>query len=349
MNAQSGYAPSYACHVYAAGEMLAVAGVNAGDPLGAAAEACLGDVYCLSEAASALRLEVIDRVSAAADTGRFLSQAAGLATAAEGSEAGQPGEALALEARLTFMAPDGSRAELLLIALSPGRRQARRLLLPLTPLEPGVDYTLIAASDAPGPVALADIVSVAFTRGTRITQADGAQCPIERLRPGDLVLTRDNGAQPVRHVLSRTVGAKGAFAPVAIPKGTLGNAEDLVVSQHQRLFLYQRGPHRIADRAELLVRARDLVDGETVTLRKGGYADYVSLVFDRHEVIYAECIPAESLLVNEATRRQLPEEDRARLQAELPDLSQAPVRAAEAPSAELAAARSRLLKTVKGH
>ena len=331
----SGHAQSYSCHVYDAAEMVVVVGVNAGDPLAAAAEACLGDVYALSDAAGALRLCVRD----AAGDGRFLGQSA----VAEGSEAGAPGEALALEARLTFMAPDGSRAELLLIALG-----LRHLILPLTPVEPGIDYTLIAASDAPGSVALADIVSVAFTRGTRITLADGTQCPIERLRPGDLVLTRENGPQPVRHVLARTVRARGTFAPVAIPKGTLGNADDLVVSQHQRLFLYQRGPHRIADRAEVLIRARDLVDGETVTLRKGGYADYVSLVFDRHEVIYAECIPAESLLVNATTRRQLPEDDRTRLEADLPDVSQSPVRAAEAPSEALAEARPRLLKTVKG-
>jgi hypothetical protein len=65
-------------------------------------------------------------------------------------------------------------------------------------------------------------------------------------------------------------------------------------------------------------------------------------------VIYAECIPAESLLVNATTRRQLPEEERARLEAELPDLSQSPVRAAEAPSAAMEKARSRLLKTGKG-
>lgn len=331
----SGQAPSYSCHVYDAAAISVVAGANAGDPLGPAAEACLGDVYTLSDTARMLRLAVSD----GADSGRLLGRSA----VAEGSEAGTTGELLALEARLTFMAPDGSRAELLLIGLGADRR----LVLPLTPVEPGTDYTLIAASEAPDPVALTDIVSVAITRGTRIALADGTQCPIERLRPGDLVLTRDNGPQPVRHVLARTVRAGGAFAPVAIPKGTLGNADDLVVSQHQRLFLYQRGPHRIAGRAEVLVRARDLVDGETVTLRKGGYADYVSLVFDRHEVIYAECIPVESLLVNEATRRQLPEEERSRLAAELPGLSQAPVRAAEAPSEALEKARSRLLKTVK--
>ena len=55
----------------------------------------------------------------------------------------------------------------------------RRYFLPLTPLEPGLDYTLIEAEPDPAPVRLADIASVAFTRGTRITMADGSQRPVE--------------------------------------------------------------------------------------------------------------------------------------------------------------------------
>ena len=340
MTEVTGQKASYLCHVFAAAEMTVTAGVNTGDALGAPEALCLGDVYELAEAGQALRLAVRDRVGEDADAGNFLGQSAGRAKVAEGSEAGRPGAALALEARLTFMAPDGGRAELLTVALAPGSPEMRRYFLPLTPLEPGLDYTLIEAEPDPAPVRLADIASVAFTRGTRITMADGSQRPVEELRPGDLVLTRDSGPRPLRHALGRTLRAVGAFAPVAIPKGTLGNANDLVVSQHQRLFLYQRGPDRIGDRAEILVRAGDLVDGETVFLRKGGFADYVSLVFDRHEVIYAECIPAESLLVNDDTRHNLPEEARPALSA----LSQAPVRAGEAPSAALAKARPRLIK-----
>ncbi len=327
-------APGYVCHVFDAGDMRVVAGANTGDPLAPPDEICLGDVYEFTENARALILSV---QTADNDT---CSTAAGQLQVAQDSEIGTPGTALSLAARLTFMAPDGGRAELVLIALG----DSTHVFLPLSPLDPVTEYTAIAASHDPGPVRLSNITSVAFTRGTRITMADGTQRPVEQLFPGDLVLTRGNGPQPLRHLIARTVRATGAFAPVAIPKGTLGNANDLVLSQHQRLFIYQRGPNRITDRAELLVRARDLVDGENVTIRKGGYADYVSLVFDQHEVIYAECIPAESLLVNDTTRRDLPEDALEALHAALPDIAQAPVRADEASSDALAAARARFLR-----
>ncbi len=333
--------PSYICHVFKAGCIRVTTGANTGDPLAHPAEISLGDVYELDENPPPFRLTIGDDTSPAAQT---LGQFTGGAVVADGAEIGTPGTPVTIEAKLTFMAPDGTSAELLTLGLDGG---AERVFLPLSPIEPGLDYILIDASDTPDPVELSDITSVAFARGTKITLADGSQRAIEHLRPGDLVLTRTNGPQPVRQILARTVRAVGSFAPVMIPKGILGNADDLVLSQHQRLFVYQRGPHRIVDRAEMLIRAHDLVDGQTITLRRGGYCDYVSLVFDRHEVIYAECIPAESLLVNEVTRRQLPEDARTALDKSLPQLSQAPVLATEAPSTALAAARERLVKSAR--
>jgi hypothetical protein len=114
----------------------------------------------------------------------------------------------------------------------------------------------------------------------------------------------------------------GSYAPVVITTGTLGNSGDLIVGQHHRMFLYQRDGARLAETAELLVQAKHLVDGERVFLRQGGYMDYFSLIFDRHEIIYAEGIPAESLMVNDATLSHLPEDLAAEVKARFPDLSQ---------------------------
>lgn len=324
-------APHYACHVFRADALSVVAGVCLGDPLGPPADLCPGDDFALRADARPCRLvlrEVAD--------GRLL--------VAAGSEAGTEGAEAVRETRLTFMAPDGSRAEILVLKLRPAREGDRRWFLPLTPLESGTGYTLIEAQGNPPPLPLVDVTSVAFARHTRITLADGSQRPIEALRPGDQVLTRDNGPQPLRHILARTVRAIGSFAPVTIGRGVLGNAGDLVVSQHLRLFLYRRGDSRLADRAETLVKAVDLVDGTAVTLRRGGYCDYMSPVFDHHEVIYAECVPVESLLVNEHTRLWLPAEDREVLDATLPGLAQAPLRAAEAQGAAVERARGALLR-----
>ena len=155
-----------------------------------------------------------------------------------------------------------------------------------------------------------------------IALADGRQVAIEALRPGDRVLTRDHGGQPLRWIGSATLRAVGAFAPVVITAGTLGNAGDLIVGQHHRMFLYQRERARLAGTAELLVQAKHLVDGERVFLREGGFVDYFSLVFDRHEIVYAEGIPAESLMVNDATLTHLPDELAEEVKARFPGLSQ---------------------------
>jgi hypothetical protein len=57
-------------------------------------------------------------------------------------------------------------------------------------------------------------------------------------------------------------------------------------------------------------------------LREGGFVDYFGLVFDQHEIIYAEGIPAESLMVNEATVSHLPPEMADDVRSLFPGLSQ---------------------------
>ena len=216
------------------------------------------------------------------------------------------------------MGEEGDRVEILVLTLPDGSRFA----LPLSPMATATDYTLLKVEAAPDDAGLSDLLCISFARGTMITLATGAQKPIEDLTPGDKVLTRDHGGQPIRWIGRATLKAVGPFAPVVITAGTLGNAGDLIVSQHHRMFLYQR--ERIAGLAtsELLVQAKHLVDGERVFLREGGFVDFLSIVFDRHEIIYAEGVPAESLMVNDATVNRLPAELSADVKARFPGLRQ---------------------------
>lgn len=320
--------PGQAAHVFDAGAIKVTSGANHGDALGLAEASLPGDVYQLERGARALRLVL------ATDNGEQL--------VAEGSEIGAPGDAVTLLARHVLMAPDGDTVDILIIAHVPS---GRRLALPLSPIAPRADYTLIESHCDPGSVRLSDLICVAFCTGTLITLAGGAQRAIEALRPGERVLTRDSGPQPLRFVGKATLRALGSFAPVVISAGTLGNEGDLVVSPHHRIFLYQRGARRLGDTAELLVQAKHLVDGESVWRREGGYVDYYALVFDRHEIIYAEGIPCESLQVNEATLRLMPEDLAESLRAEFPGLSHRPHFGTEAGRGELGdAARKVLLR-----
>ncbi|HKK23272.1 MAG TPA: Hint domain-containing protein [Pseudohaliea sp.] len=329
---------SYTCRVLPGESLRAVAGVNQGDAVGAADLLCPGDVYRLAAEAAPVDLAIADAgVGARAPGGAPVLRPGVAHRIAPGSATGVPGASLAPSARLTFLAPDGHSRDVMLIETE-GAEGPETLLFPLGPMEPALDYVLAGVA-SPGEVRLAEIVPFAFAAGTRLTMGDGRLVEVERLGPGDVVLTRDRGRQPVRAVLARTERALGAHAPVVIQAGALGAAGDLILSQHQRLLVYQRGPDRLTQTAEMLVRAGDLVDGEAFRLRRGGFVDYVSIVLDRHEMLFAEGVAVESLEVNAATLPRLPEEQAAAVAG----LDHAPHHGTEADRALAAAARARLL------
>ena len=62
----------------------------------------------------------------------------------------------------------------------------------------------------------------------------------------------------------------GEFTPICIKAGTLNNDNDLIVSPDHRLFIYQRSDELGAGRAELLVKVRYLLNGDTVFTQTGG-------------------------------------------------------------------------------
>jgi len=322
-------ARGYAVVAWPAAQLSVTHGANLGDPIAGADDPVPGDIYALGRSRRPLRL-VLGRAT----------QGQSVQIIAAGSEVGQEGDALTPVKVLTFLAADGDR-----VTVVTARHDASgaHFALPLAPLVPAAGYTLVDARDYAAGMRLAAAICISFAAGTLITLPGGAQQPVERFRPGDPVLTRDNGAQPVRWIGKVTLRARGNFAPVVISAGTCGNSGDLVVSPHHRIFRYQRGQQRLAGRAELLVQAKHLVDGELVWRREGGFVDYYSLVLDRHEIIYAEGIPAESLMVAEETLALLPDDLASDLRRQCPGLSQAGHFATEAPRGMIERAGNRQL------
>ncbi len=296
--------PGQAFQVFAADDLFVALGVNQDDALDGPDIVCPGDIYELDPHAVPQRMVL----TAAGD---------GPARLAPGTQMGRIGDPVTLEARYTLMAPDGDRVELIVLHTA-----SARFALPLSPMAARTGYTLLAIDTTPQSARLTDLLNVSFARGTLITLPTGAQKTIEDLRAGDAVLTRDHGPQPIRWIGRATLRAVGTFAPVVIPAGTLGNAGDLIVSQHHRMFLYQRKRAKGLPTAEVLLQAKHLVNGETIFIREGGMVDYFSLVFDAHEIIYAEGIPAESLMVNDATLNRLPPDLADEVAARFPGLSQ---------------------------
>ena len=329
---------AHVARVFAAADLFVTAGANLGDGMAERDELCPGDIYELEPGAAPLRL-ALARPQAGAPPARQQ-------LVAPGSEVGKPGDPVILSARLTMMAPDGQKVDLVLLRHRAAGRAAQSALyvLPLTPIAPRTEYTLLAAEDPPEDLRLSDLICLSFHRGTRIALASGAQIEIENLTPGTRVLTRDHGPQPVRWIGRTTLRARGAFAPVVIARGTLGNEADLIVGPHHRLFLYRRDRLPGVAAAELLVQAQHLVDGEAVFRREGGFAEYFSLVFDRHEIIYAEGIPVESLMVNEATVAALPQELAEAVRQNLPGLTQRQHFGVEPDAAQLESLRPSALR-----
>ena len=282
--------------VYPAHAFCVTDGVAEGDAVSFADELVMDDVYTLATGAERVRLVL--EISPDANVFRVCGV----------SPLGAPGNLIHLDSCLTLMASDGTTSEALVLVEVEENTAAGVYLLPLGILNPGSEYRLVGIDRHAATTRLAEASSVSFTKGTRITMANGEQRPIEQLRVGDKVLTRDDGPQEVRWIGQTTLRAVGAFAPVIIRKGALHNANDLVVSPDHRLFIYQRKDHLGAGRAEVLVKARHLINGTTVVQQDGGFVDYFQLLFDDHQIIFAECIAAESLLLDPRTRAAVPEE-----------------------------------------
>jgi hypothetical protein len=171
---------------------------------------------------------------------------------------------------------------------------------------------------------------VCFVAGTMIATERG-EMPVERLRAGDLVLTRDRGLQPLRWTGSRRVVARGTLAPVVFRCGAIGNRRRLAVSPQHRMLVGDWRAELLFGETSVLVRAKDLVDDDRVVRVEGGFVDYHHILFDRHEIVYAEGVPSESFQPGAQALGALERECRDELLALFPNLgrtSGAPVAAA---------------------
>ena len=328
MSSASKVSPEHVTQIYPASAFRVTAGANLGDAIEDMESLCLGDTYRLSRTAHLLDLT-------------FSTPTVGQPPhITQNSRFGTPGQHLAILALLRFMSSGGAEAEALLIKLEAGPQAQEDLcILPFRGLSPGMTGSLIGIDRAGGSIPHQNISMLGFARGTRISRADGALAQVEDLQIGDLLLTRDNGAQPLRYVHRRTVPASGAETPVVIPPQRLGNPREIVLAHHQRLFFYQQGTDRLADVSEVLVRAGGLVGHHGANRRKGGYVEYFALVLDEHEILYAEGVPCESVELSPHAKERLPDE----MANQLPDFTHLPHIAQEAGDDALRALTQALL------
>ena len=187
----------------------------------------------------------------------------------------------------------------------------------------GPDGSLLTSPvDAPTP-------PLCLAGGTRVDTATGPRA-VESLRAGDRIVTLSGAQVPLRLVLAHRVEPSKMrrdrrFWPVCIRAGALGfglpRRTLWVGAQHRMLYQSIRVPLLFGDDA-VLVRAKSMaasldriyVDASAKALT------YFQLVFDRHEVIFAEGAATESFLPAAEDLQHLAPQDRARLRASCPHL-----------------------------
>ncbi|SLN34940.1 Bifunctional hemolysin/adenylate cyclase precursor [Aquimixticola soesokkakensis] len=164
---------------------------------------------------------------------------------------------------------------------------------------------------------------ICFTAGTRIATPFGPR-PIEDLVIGDLVLTRDHGPQPLRWIGSRSLTATAALAPIEIAQGTLGNARVLRVSPEHRMLVTGWRAELLFGEPEVFVAAKHLINDANVRPCHGGEVTYLHMMFDQHEVVFAEGAAAESFHPGGMAMDTLDEMERAEFFSIFPELRALP-------------------------
>lgn len=195
-----------------------------------------------------------------------------------------------------------------------------------------------------------------FTRGTRIRTTDG-EMPVQKIRTGQLVMT-PSGPRPVAWVGSRRVGkaelaADPRLRPVRIAAGALGEGiprRDLLVSRQHRMVVRSRIAERMFGETEVLVAAAALLGLPGISVDESAKTvEYFHLLFDRHEIVFADGAPSESLYTGPRALHSLPVAAREEILTLMPDLARSddlPDPARQIPEAAL---RKELLERHRKH
>src|SRR6056297_995065 len=162
---------------------------------------------------------------------------------------------------------------------------------------------------------------ICFTPGTRIHTPDGPRL-VEELREGDMVQTKDSGAEEIQWIGSRRMTGARLFAmpylrPVRIRAGALGIErpdEELLVSPEHRMLIKGDVAQALFNTPEVLVSAKDLINGGTVCVDLAvREVTYVHLLLPSHQVLWANGVETESFHPASAALSALDEQDRKRL------------------------------------
>ncbi|WP_052249673.1 cadherin-like domain-containing protein [Tateyamaria sp. ANG-S1] len=166
-----------------------------------------------------------------------------------------------------------------------------------------------------------------FTPGTLIA-TPGGERRVEDLKPGDRVITRDNGIQEIRWVGQRAMtGEELAKAthlrPVLIRQGALGKGlpeRDMLVSPQHRVLVADKKTALYFDESEVLVAAKHLTGMDGIDVVDVSETTYIHVMFDQHEVILSDGAWTESFQPGDMTLNAMGDAQRAEILELFPEL-----------------------------
>ena len=212
--------------------------------------------------------------------------------------------------------------------------QVEGYLLFTQDLTDGVTYSLSNFSlGDPMPYAqIAQQTTPCFCAGTWIDTPAGAR-RVETLCVGDLVRTRHHGPQTIRWIGRRSVKLapyfpKDKLRPIEISIGALGQGlprEPLRLSRQHRVLVSSPINQRMFGTQDSLIAAVKLTDLPGIHIDTDcTEVTYIHLLFDQHEVIFANGAPCESLHTGPEAIKSISPAARAELFAIFPELMTAP-------------------------
>lgn len=150
---------------------------------------------------------------------------------------------------------------------------------------------------------------VCYASGTLIATPTG-DVPIESLSVGDKVTVSDGAASEVRWIGKRTVKAQENLAPVRIKQNALASGvpqRDLLVSRQHRMVVSSDFAEEKLGTKDVLIPAIRLTDLPNINVDTSfEKIEYIHILFEKHEVIFAEGAASESLFPGPEAMKALP-------------------------------------------
>lgn len=164
-----------------------------------------------------------------------------------------------------------------------------------------------------------------FTPGTLIATGRGLR-PVERISPGEKVVTRDDGLREVLWIGRRTlsfaeIARAEEFRPVLVRQSALGGGRphrDMIVSPRHRFLMAGSSD---GTREEVLTQAVRLVDWRGILPVRVLGVTYLHLLFARHQVILADGAWTESFRPGPTEWRGLGHGQRLEIESLFPELA----------------------------